>query len=309
MPHIAYITKKYRPDSLARIQQAQDIVVEYLQKGYRLSLRQLYYQFVARDLIPNNQKSYSNLGSLISDARMTGHIDWTALEDRGRFLRALNHWKSTADMIQSAANWYRRDRWETSPKRVEVWVEKDALIGIVQKACDPLDVPYFSCRGYTSQTGMWEAAMRLRSYLHNGITPVIIHLGDHDPSGIDMTRDIRDRLKLFLNHHGYDAITVDRAALNMEQVHQYNPPPNYAKATDARFQGYVELYGDDCWELDSMEPEILDLLIHDKIREHMDEAQWNAVQDRQESERSRIWDAHENWADIQEYLGNPPEEE
>ena len=85
--------------------------------------------------------------------------------------------------------------------------------------------------------------------------------------------------------------------------------PNYAKATDARFQGYVELYGDDCWELDSMEPEILDLLIHDKIREHMDEAQWNAVQDRQESERSRIWDAHENWADIQEYLGNPPEEE
>jgi hypothetical protein len=75
---------------------------------------------------------------------------------------------------------------------IEVWIEKDALLGILETICKKLDVPYFSCRGYVSQSSMWEAAQRFRENDREGI---LLHLGDHDPSGIDMSRDIQERLK------------------------------------------------------------------------------------------------------------------
>ncbi len=110
--------------------------------------------------------------------------------------------------------------------------------------CEELDVPYFSCRGYTSQSEMWAAAQRLLGYIwakqRQHVT--ILHFGDHDPSGIDMTRDIRERLSLFCGGEGF---AVRRIALNMDQVRQYDPPPNPAKLTDTRVDAYLRKYGDD----------------------------------------------------------------
>ena len=228
-----------------------------------------------RAIIPNRDSEYDKLGDLVNDARLAGMIDWDHIVDRTRQVRANNHWDSPADIVAACANQFQIDKWASQDNYVECWIEKDALVGILEVACDPLDIPYFSCRGYTSQTGMWGAAMRLLKQHNLGKALYIIHLGDHDPSGIDMTRDIEDRLNLFLRHHVGHDVEINRIALNMPQIEQYAPPPNPAKLTDSRCKGYMERFGDESWELDALEPAVLTALIQEAVASLRNQNSWD----------------------------------
>ena len=262
-----------KPATLAIVAKANEIIADYAAQGFSLTLRQLYYQFVARDLIPNTERSYKRLGSIINDGRLAGLIDWSAIEDRTRNLRANPHWDDPASVIEAARQSYRIDMWENQPKRVEVWIEKEALAGVISGVCEELDVPYFSCRGYVSQSEQWRAGHRARYHFNReSQQTVILHLGDHDPSGIDMTRDNDDRLAMFAGYRG--APNVQRIALNMDQIDEYGPPPNPAKFTDSRFESYVRDYGHQSWELDALEPRVLVELIREKVAIYRDEDLW-----------------------------------
>ena len=265
MPEIAYESWSPSTKSQELVHHAQRICLEYVQSGYDLTLRQLYYQFVSRDLIPNNQRSYKNLGGVINRARMAGLLDWSYIVDRTRNLKDLPHWASAGSVLRSAANGFMLDRWKDQPYRIEVWIEKDALTGVIEGVCDELDVPFFSCRGYTSQSELWRAARRQHDYHHAGQEGVVIHLGDHDPSGIDMTRDIIDRM------HTFGAFPeMRRIALNWDQVQAYDPPPNPAKLSDSRAESYIYEFGSESWELDALEPAVMNDLIRDTIYEYRD---------------------------------------
>jgi len=297
MPKIRYETKNFTPLTQTTIRQAEDIIAQYKAQGFSLTLRQLYYQFVARTLIPNTEQSYKRLGNIISDARRAGLIDWDAIEDRTRFLRELSSWDNPQSILDSAQKSYHRDLWENQPKRVEVWIEKDALVGVIESICNETDVPFFSCRGYVSDSEMWRAGIRILRHTNDGRgQPVLIlHLGDHDPSGIDMTRDIRDRLELFSD---YADLEVRRIALTMEQVDQQQPPPNPAKVTDSRYEGYSSRYGSESWELDALEPQYISNLIRENVLAERDEAQWDMDVKNQEKERSQIADVIERWDEL-----------
>lgn len=177
---------------------------------------------------------------------------------------------------------------------------------MIGQAAERWDVNYFSCRGYTSASEVWGAAMRHLRYLKAGQDVVILHLGDHDPSGLDMTRDIRERLRLFASGHvGWtDAqrIRIDRIALNYDQVKQYDPPPNPAKLTDSRGAGYVAEHGDESWELDALEPTVLAGLIDDAIAELVDADALEAKRSDQETERDRLQAVSDRWDDVVELL-------
>ena len=283
MYYVQYKNIKIQRNGLAMIEQINDIIAEYQAAGYTLTLRQVYYQLVSRSCIENSEKSYKNVGNLVNNGRLAGLIDWEALEDRTRHIRALPHWETPAEIVRDAANLYRRDLWEGQSCYVEIWVEKDALIGIVEQAADHLDCPCFSCRGYVSQSALWAAAQRFIEKAGQNRECIIIHLGDHDPSGIDMTRDIRNRLELF-------GVTIDvqRIALNMPQIELYDPPPNPAKETDTRATGYIAVHGSHSWELDALRPEILDTLITDAIKSNLDQKKYNQMVQQQEAERKRI---------------------
>lgn len=261
MPKIAYKEVAFREQSLQIIELVNSVIGEYQDMGYDLTLRQLYYQLVARGYIENSDKSYKRVGELINNARLAGLIDWHAITDRTRNMRSRSHWDSPGQIIRSAINQYFIDLREGQPCYIEVWVEKEALVEVVGKACEKLDVPYFACRGYVSQSEMWSAAQRFikEEQLHE--RSVILHLGDHDPSGVDMTRDIQDRLSMFGS-----SVYVDRIALTFEQVEEYAPPPNPAKITDSRCKAYIEEYGDESWELDALNPTV----IRDLITDHVD---------------------------------------
>ncbi len=304
MPKIQYIEKKFRPESLALIQKVNEVVGDYRAQGYDLTLRQVYYQMVARDIIPNNQRSYKNLGSLINDARLAGLIDWNAIEDRTRNLRGNSHWSTPGSVMASAAYSYHLDHWDGQENYVEVWVEKDALIGVVGKICRKLDVNHFSCRGYVSQSEMWAAAVRLQRRLKEGKNIVLLHLGDHDPSGKDMSRDIVERLKLF----GVWDMDFKRIALNMDQIEEYAPPPNPAKLTDSRATEYIRKYGRESWELDALEPKVLTALIDTHVKQYRDESAYKSVLAKEERERAFLDDLGENWLEVYENWGEIKEE-
>lgn len=282
MPKIQYKEINFKQKSLDLIELINGVIDEYSRQGYELTLRQAYYQLVARGYIENNERSYKNIGNLINDGRLAGLIDWHSITDRTRNLRSHAHWEQPQDVIYSAKYSYNLDKWKGQPNYVEVWVEKDALVDIIGQACSPLDTPYFSCRGYTSQSEMWAAAQRfIRQKNREG--RYIIHLGDHDPSGIDMTRDIQERLEMF----GAD-VYVKRVALTMNQVNTYNPPPNPAKITDSRCGKYIDQYGDESWELDALEPQMLTKLITNEVTALRDDAIYQAVCEREADEKHEL---------------------
>lgn len=262
MPKQAYVEKKFKEENMNKIHLINEVIRDYDAQGLELTLRQVYYQMVARGFIENTERSYKNLGALISDARLAGLIDWYAIVDRTRGMRKNSHWNEPEDVIASARASYSLDKRKDQHVYVEVWVEKDALVGIVGQICRQLDVPYFSCRGYTSQTEMWNAAQRFIRQDHR-LKRVIIHLGDHDPSGIDMSRDIQERLDLF-----GAAVEVKRVALTIQQIRKYSPPPNPTKVTDSRAGSYIKKYGHECWELDALEPNVMIDLIKKEMSKY-----------------------------------------
>lgn len=284
MPRICYASKSFKPASLAKIAQANEIIREFRREGFIPTLRQIYYQFVGRGWMDNNDKEYDKLGALLTDARLAGHVDWDAIEDRTRALKGLGHWESPHSIIDVYADHFHVDRWEEMDYRPEIWVEKDALAGIFARVGAELDVPYFSCRGYGSASELWRAGRRMKDYIEEGKTPLIFHFGDHDPSGIDMTRDITERLAMFAE----EDISVTRVALNMDQIEEYNPPPAPAKITDSRAKDYIEIYGEFSWELDAMKPAVLMQMARDAILPFRDEAEWDRTGDKQQAGRDEL---------------------
>lgn len=298
MPLIRYENKKLSEAKLATIRIANAIIREYSAQGFDLTLRQLYYQFVARDIIPNKQTEYKRLGETISDGRLAGLIDWDAIIDRTRNLRTVGAWESPEQIIDAVAAQFKYDPWLEQRNYVEVWIEKDALVGVIGGICEQYRVPYFSCRGYTSQSEMWLAGRRLRNKRRMNRDCVVLHFGDHDPSGMDMTRDIEDRLSMFAEGR----VEVRRLALNMTQVEEFNPPPNPAKLTDARAQGYIAEFGDESWELDALDPRTLAGLIETEVNSLLDDDAWRESMARESQARDELQRIANRYQDVVEFL-------
>lgn len=293
-----FVPKNFKAGSLAIIDQANVIIKDYQAQGFTLTLRQLYYQFVARDLIENKQTEYKRLGSIVSDARLAGLIDWDAIEDRTRFLRGFNTFEDPAGLISDAASRYKEDLWETQEFRPEVWIEKDALIGVIEPACNSLRVNYFACRGYASQSEHYSAGQRFSRYIAAGQKPIVFHLGDHDPSGIDMTRDNQDRITMFAESD----VEVVRIALNFDQVQKHKPPPNPAKETDSRSAGYIERFGSKSWELDALDPRTIDKLLRTHIEGLLDDEKWSEAKEKEAANREKLDSVSDNWEDVANYV-------
>lgn len=295
-----FIAKRFSQGSQDIIAKANEILDEYHGQSLILTLRQLYYQFVARGLLPNKQTEYKRLGGIISDARLAGEIDWAMMEDRTRRVNKISAWDKPESIIEACANQYQEDLWADQKWRPEVWIEKDALIGVIENVCEEFRVSYFACRGYASQSAQYEAGQRFRKMIRKGQLPIVFHLGDHDPSGIDMTRDNSDRVSMFSRL----GVEVRRLALNMSQVEQYNPPPNPAKETDSRSGDYINKFGGESWELDALEPTVIDQLIRENVEALIETGAWDAAKEAEQSNKAAILAVSNNWDDIVEQYGS-----
>jgi hypothetical protein len=292
--------KRFQCKTMGKINKANLILNEYAKQGFIMTVRQLYYQFVARGWIENTFNNYKRLSVIIDDARVAGLIDWDLIEDRTRSLRTYSSWDSPEDIISSAANSYREDIWQGQRCRPEVWIEKNALIGVIKGICNKYRVPHFATIGNNSQSDMRGAGERFSDYLNQGLDPVVLHLADHDPNGIDMTRDIRVRLSMFAGSN----IEVRRIALNMDQVEQYKPPPNFIKESDNHSAGYRQTFGtDECWELDALAPPVIAGLIRDELDDMIDVEQWEERKAAEQRNRDLLAKVSENWPRVKKEIG------
>lgn len=246
------------------------IIDEYKEAGYLLTLRQLYYQLVSRDIIPNKVSEYSKLSTLLVKGRMAGIIDWDSIEDRIRKPYIPYYVKNVADALDDTVSQYRLNRQSNQDVYIELWVEKDALSGVLRRITSEYHINLMVNRGYSSCTAMYDAYKRILVQESNGKKCYILYLGDHDPSGLDMIRDIRERLSEF----GVDP-EVRQIGLTREQIDKYNPPPNPAKLTDPRAKWYIEINGNTSWEVDALTPEVLHKLVRKHIEGLIDKEKFN----------------------------------
>lgn len=290
----------FRTKARKLIDQANVIIGEMAAEGYTLTVRQLYYQFVARGMLENVQANYKRLARVVDDARKAGLIDWDAIEDRTRYLREIQAYGSPRHFLETQVRrYYAENLWADQDTYCEVWVEKDALLGVIERPALEWRVPYFACRGYASSSELYTAGKRLAYMRSQGKRVVIFHLGDHDPSGMNMTDVNRDSLQQFARTH---AVEVQRLALNMDQVEEHQPPPNPAKETDSRFEGYAAEYGDESWELDALDPSVLDGVIREAIEGVVDAELFEAAREREHKNQARLMEVADNWGEVATYL-------
>jgi len=264
MSKIAFIEKSFQGGSLQLISQANSVLDSYASKGLRLTLRQLYYQLVSHSGLRNIQSNYKRLSSVISDARLAGLVDWDVIEDRIRQPYRHPEFNDIPDLMEAAIRSYRLPRWEGQKYYIETWCEKDALAGVLRPLTDEFHVVLMVNRGYSSQTSMYEGAVRIGSW-GKGKKKVVLYIGDMDPSGEDMVRDIKDRLTVF----GMGHAEVRKIALTMEQVKRYDLPPNPANMRDSRAEKYVEVHGEVSWEVDALPPEVLQAIVRSSIEKFL----------------------------------------
>lgn len=266
-----------------QLETINSIIVSYQKQGYKLTLRQLYYQLVSRGLIPNKVQEYAKLSTLLTKGRMAGVVDWEAIEDRLR-RPYLPYWViDVADALTDTIDHYRLNRQEDQKVYVEVWVEKDALSGVLKRITGKYHVNLMVNRGYSSTTAMYDAYVRISTQQDLGKKCYILYLGDHDPSGLDMVRDIRERLETFGVSPEVKAI-----ALTSEQVAKYNPPPNPAKFSDPRATWYINKFGATSWEVDALPPEVLNTLLVSEIEALIDMDKYRAKISKEDYDKATL---------------------
>lgn len=279
--------------NIIRLEIINKIIDEYSAEGYKLTLRQLYYQLVSRDIIPNNLREYAKLSGLLVKGRMAGVVDWDAIEDRIR-RPFLPYWiAGIKAAIEDTIDQYRLDRQKGQDVYIEVWVEKDALSGVLKRITSYFHVNLMVNRGYSSCTAMHDAYERFQKQIDAEKKVVILYLGDHDPSGLDMIRDIRERLQefglnFFESEEETEGFTIKQIGLTTEQVKKYNPPPNPAKFTDPRANWYIEQFGKTCWEVDALNPKILHQLVTSNIQSLIDMDKFNSIIKQEETDKKRM---------------------
>ena len=307
--HIKLWEGKYWDADTQELLDRLDFVIdEYQKQGIKLTLRQLYYQLVARGYIPNHDKVYAKLSVLLTDSRYIGRVDWEAIEDRSRAQHKHSEWTDIESLVQSAIYSYRKNRWKGQKYYVELMTEKEALASVLHPITDKWHIRFCIFKGYTSASVMYELFERIKWRLQNTDKKVVIlYLGDHDPSGLDMVRDIRERIEEFLTG-GDEPIDFDTVserfvvapiALTMEQIKKYNPPPNPAKITDPRAKWYISQFGETSWEVDALRPEIMTKIVDDAIRSYIDENKYNEIIEEEDYEKQRLQEFAEELKDEQ----------
>jgi len=304
MAKTEYEERRFAAKTRSVIDQANEIMGEY---GGSLTLRQLHYQFVARNLYENTSQNYKALGNILRNGRMSGLVDWDSIEDRTRSLYGKTTQSSPQAAISSARYSYFEDVWDTQPTRIEVWIEKNALTGVISPITGLNRIDYFPTIGYSSITALKDAASRFKWYNRRGglggpdnpQKVLVLYLSDHDPEGFQMVEKTEEIMAIM----GVEDIEVRRIGLTIDQVREFNPPPSFAKETSSRYDAYVLKQGtDQAWELDALEPEVIQQLIQTEIDLERDEEIWEARMEAEEESKNRMEEISNRYREIIEFL-------
>ena len=256
-----------------------ETAIEILRANNPMTVRQVYYQLVSRQVIENKRTMYQKVSNILVDARKEGAIPWEWVEDRLRRPRSVSMWGDLADFAETAQRSYRRDVWDKQGGYVEVWLEKDALSGIFEDVLSKYGVTLNVGRGYDG----WDSIHNAADKYEDGDGVTVLYFGDLDPSGDDMVRSLRERLGFF----GCWPDVV-KCALNPDDVTRYNLPPAFAKKTDTRYTKFVEKFGDKSVELDALPIDVLRARLVAEVETRLDMDALQQVKELERQERGQL---------------------
>jgi len=254
------------------IPRAKELIGSY---NYRPTVRQIFYRLVSLLLIPNTKPTYKTFSRASTRAREKGIIHPLAFADRKRESSQGDFgWEDPEGFVEDqkeafATSWqhYTRPLWTSQQIVPVIWLEKDALFPAVCQVADRYRVKVFESIGYSSCTQIYEAVPELQS-----ANVIVLHLGDYDPSGEDIARSEKERLKKY----GAGEFEFKQLALTEEESIAYRLPTQMAKKSDPRFKTFVEKHGTDrVVELDALDPEDLEKIIVKEIVSYIDFEPWN----------------------------------
>jgi hypothetical protein len=259
----------------AIIQAAHEVLEAY----HPMTVRQVYYQLVSKQIIENNRGEYNGVSKALVCARQEGIIPWDWIEDRLRMPRAVQQWDDLADFIGTVKRSYRRDVWATQERYLECWLEKDALSGIFEKVLNPFGATLNVGRGFDGWSSIYNAAQRFGEKED----ATILYFGDFDPSGEDMVRSLRERLAYL----GAEPL-IKKCALTAKDIDTYHLPPALAKTTDTRSAAFIQEHGNRCVELDALPADVLEDRIREEVESIIDGEALQAVREVERKEIIRL---------------------
>lgn len=265
-----------------------EAAVNILQAESPMTVRQLFYRLVSSGLIENDRNNYQRVSRVMTKARDDGRCDFDFIVDRSRPEYTPNVWEHAQDYAEAIKRSYRKDYWATQPNCVELWTEKDAIIGSIQNVTDELGITVRVGRGFLSTTKSHQIAQRFRQ-INKPIT--VFYLGDHDPSGRDIESDLRTRVL----RYGSGPFKMERLAIFASDIKAFDLPPLRVKESDSRAARFLERYSNNCVELDALPPDELRRRIRDAVTDLLNLELWNRAVAVEEVERQSILDTVARW--------------
>lgn len=253
-----------------------------------MTIRQLFYRLVSIHAIENTLADYKRVSRVLTDARERSEIPFAWIVDRTRPTYAANVFENPEEFMEAASNTYRRDYWTSQPVYVELWSEKDSVIGSIQEVTDSLGVMVRVGRGFNSASVADEIA-QLFSRIEK--LKQVFYLGDHDPSGRCIEIEIRSRLQ----RYGSGKFKMKRLAIHAGDIRRYNLPPLRIKETDTRKHSFRERYGENCVELDALPVEVLRRRVRKAIESLMDKEAWDRAVEVEKVEQDSIKALMQSW--------------
>jgi hypothetical protein len=256
------------------------------------TVRAVCYRLFVEKLIPSMEKTNTNrVSTQLVWAREQGIIPWDSIVDETREAETVSTWKDPQAYMRAVLRSYRRDFWTTQPERIEVWSEKGTVRGTLANLLEQYAVTFRVMHGFGSATTLHSAA---DDSMCDERTLTVLYVGDWDPSGMYMSEvDLPERL---VERYEGD-IEIVRVALN-EQDTQSGLPYFDAKASDTRYDWYVERYGHLCWEFDALSPVILRERVEEAILERLDQDAWDQAEQVQRAERESMTKFFKTWNGI-----------
>ena len=251
-------------------------IVDILSADHPQTVRQVFYALSVRGLIGKTQTEYKlTVVRLLVEMREAGTIPFEWIADNTRWMRKPTSFTSLDRALKASSDFYRRDLWASMPVYVEVWVEKDALAGVLMEETEIFDVPLMVARGYSSVSFLYSAAQAIKA---KNKPTFIYHFTDLDPSGVDAARDIETKLRRYAP--GAE-INFERPAVTREQVNLWNLPTRPTNMDDRRAKKFTGT----SVELDAIPAAKLRELVRGCIEKHVDQRQFEILRIAEKSER------------------------
>jgi hypothetical protein len=245
------------------------------------TVRQVFYQATVRGVVEKTEAGYGKVQRLLVQLRRSGKIPYSDITDNTRFMRKPKTWSSMMTAVERTAETYRKALWDNTDTYVEIWLEKDALSGVLWPVTHKYDVPLMVSRGYASLSFLASAAEDME---YEDRPCHVYHLGDWDPSGQDAARHIEETLRDLAPSA---EIHFERIAVTPDQISDWDLPGRPTKKTDSRSKNWRG----DSVELDAINPNQLRQLVEEVLEAHLPQREFAVLKEAEASEREllKVW--------------------